>query len=570
MEEQTILSEQTTSMTNTLRLVEGSEAVKSGQALCTLRGPFADCKIPTRNNRKYITRLWKRIIASSHVLEMLDTKTFFGEADHPTAKEERLEVSLPKVSHNITKIWLDESDEVVYGELDILDTPAGRILKTLIDYGSILGISSRGAGRVIKEGNENIVDPDTYNFVTFDIVPLPANVASRLKETTVGGVVDSAKGMLNAIGEQVKSLLDKNDHSELNAVRSVLESINIPELEPLCEQVNHALNDTSIDESVETALEEAYRTISTLRTQVGDLEDKVRIFESEKANKAANTITLPNESILENLDKNFTLMMNRFDQLDEQISTTGATEDDMKKVQDELAEATLQVSQLTKSVELLEEKLEVTKNELETSHRQSAELNSKLNQNESLISELEAQVLELTEANQTLVQDKEELSEQVTELNGQLQEATAQVDELSEQINIVTDQAENSLNELDNFSESVNQLKSDAQSRESLIESLESQVAGLQSFVGAYVELRAKQRGVNYQLAMKALPESFNPEIVEKTLNELAITRVNQEKVAYSNRTNLASTEATALTENTQVSAKHNTLVNIVQGVRHK
>ncbi|AMM44830.1 hypothetical protein SP15_031 [Bacillus phage SP-15] len=568
MEDNLILAEQTSPAENNLRLVEGSEAVKRGTALATLEGPFADTKIPTRNGRKYVPKLWKKIINSSHVKEMLDTNTFFGEADHPTLKEERLEVSLPKVSHNITDIWLDESDGIVYGRLDILDTPSGRILKTLIDYGSILGISSRGAGRVIQEKGETIVDPDTYNFVTFDIVPLPANVASRLKDKT-SGVVESAKGMLKAIGEQVQGLLNKKDHSELSAVHSVLESINIPELQPLCEQVNAALHDTSVS-SIEDDLEEAYQTIGSLRLQVSQLEQTVRSYENKKVQEVSNTITLPNESILENLDTNFNLVFSKLANLQEQMGSNTVSEDEMKKIQDQLAESVKTVKDLTDEVQDLTEQLEVKDNELETARRQAVELDKQLGEHKELVSEYEGQVQDLTESNEALVTENEQLSGKLSSLEEQLRESNQQVEELSESYNLASSQVDSALNEADSNAEIIAELEDKLNEAESQAKSFSSQVRGLQGFVEAYVNVRAKQLGVNPQLAMNSLPESFNPEIVEKTLKELAISRVNQQKMAYTNRTTSGVAEAKALTESTVQSAKRNSLVTLVQGVRNQ
>ena len=76
-------------------------------------------------------------------------------------------------------------DGLLMGEWDILDTPCGRILKTLVDYGYKIGISSRGSGDVYEDmdGNE-CVDADTYDFQGFDAVILPAVKAARLTPVT--------------------------------------------------------------------------------------------------------------------------------------------------------------------------------------------------------------------------------------------------------------------------------------------------------------------------------------------------------------------------------------------------
>ena len=65
-------------------------------------------------------------------------------------------------------------------ELDILNTPNGEKVNTLIDYGSKIGVSSRGAGSVTSDGS---VDPDDYQFFTFDIVCRPSVAAARITES---------------------------------------------------------------------------------------------------------------------------------------------------------------------------------------------------------------------------------------------------------------------------------------------------------------------------------------------------------------------------------------------------
>ena len=115
--------------------------------------------------------------------------------------EERLEVDLANVSHAINDMWIE--NDGLWGTIDILPTPQGQIINSLIDYGSEIGISSRGSGSVV--GNE--VDPDDYTFVTFDIVMRPSVQAARLDLRMVESEninVDEVKGILNEYSISVK------------------------------------------------------------------------------------------------------------------------------------------------------------------------------------------------------------------------------------------------------------------------------------------------------------------------------------------------------------------------------
>lgn len=86
-----------------------------------------------------------------------------GEADHP----EDLQVNIDRVSHMVTEMWMNGSDG--YGKLKILPTPMGNIIRTLIESGVKLGVSSRGSGNV---GNDGKVSG--FEIVTIDVVAQPS------------------------------------------------------------------------------------------------------------------------------------------------------------------------------------------------------------------------------------------------------------------------------------------------------------------------------------------------------------------------------------------------------------
>ena len=147
-------------------------ANKPKGVLKVVTGPVADFK-PNRNGRVYPRKLWERVIDSEYVKEMIASKTLFGEADHPA---ERTELSLQNVSHSINKLWIDDSKEQVWAEMHILPTPLGEMISNLIDYGSKIGVSSRGAGSVNADGT---VNPDDYQFFTFYLVERQSVAAAR-------------------------------------------------------------------------------------------------------------------------------------------------------------------------------------------------------------------------------------------------------------------------------------------------------------------------------------------------------------------------------------------------------
>ena len=158
-----------------------------------------------RNGRVYPKELWENVVDSDYVKEMINSHGLVGELDHP---EDRLEISLQNVSHVINDMWID--GDKLMGVIDILPTPNGKIVNELLDYGTEIGISSRGAGSV---GANNIVDPD-YQFVTFDFVARPSCEAARYKAILEGVKLDidtNSDDKVNAILEGYKNNLKEND-----------------------------------------------------------------------------------------------------------------------------------------------------------------------------------------------------------------------------------------------------------------------------------------------------------------------------------------------------------------------
>ena len=88
-----------------------------------------------------------------------------GEVDHP----EGLNVNLDRVSHMITEMWMDDANG--YGKLKILPTPMGQLVKTMLESGVKLGVSSRGSGNVSEDGDNTVSD---FEIITVDVVAQPS------------------------------------------------------------------------------------------------------------------------------------------------------------------------------------------------------------------------------------------------------------------------------------------------------------------------------------------------------------------------------------------------------------
>jgi hypothetical protein len=86
-----------------------------------------------------------------------------GEVDHP----QDLKINLDRVSHMITKMWMDGPNG--YGKLKLLPTPMGQLVQTMLESGVKLGVSSRGSGEVDSSGNVQ-----GFEIITVDVVAQPS------------------------------------------------------------------------------------------------------------------------------------------------------------------------------------------------------------------------------------------------------------------------------------------------------------------------------------------------------------------------------------------------------------
>lgn len=132
-----------------------------------LKGIFQKADTPNGNKRVYPRGILEGAIRST--AQMVAEGRMLGELDHP----DDAKIHLDKVSHKITKLNMDPTNGFVFGEAEVLSTPAGKILESLIKSGVKLGISSRGFGSVKDINGLNEVQED-FKLVTFDIVSDPS------------------------------------------------------------------------------------------------------------------------------------------------------------------------------------------------------------------------------------------------------------------------------------------------------------------------------------------------------------------------------------------------------------
>tara|TARA_R100000008_G_scaffold18554_2_gene9410 strand:- start:2783 stop:3388 length:606 start_codon:yes stop_codon:yes gene_type:complete len=155
---------------------EEKKFVKEGGMILTGKIQEGDRK--NGNFRVYPTKILKREVENYKTI-VKDNRAL-GELDHPESSI----INLNNVSHMIIDVWMD--GKTVMGKLKVLDTPSGNILRSLVDGGAQLGISSRGLGSVKEQSGETIVQDD-FQLICFDIVSDPSTPGAfmRVTENTI-------------------------------------------------------------------------------------------------------------------------------------------------------------------------------------------------------------------------------------------------------------------------------------------------------------------------------------------------------------------------------------------------
>ncbi|MFA5397717.1 MAG: hypothetical protein WC346_17040 [Methanogenium sp.] len=163
------------------------------------RGVWPVCNIGklNANKRMYEEEVWTRkVIGNQPIAEKMKARTLFGQAEHPDKTQSDLQLT----SHIITDSFIreykqgdqlfegipgiKEGDKVFFQNIDILDTPCGRIINTLIEAGCQVGVSTRAEGDLeeVTEGDiapYQRVIPDSYAYVTTDFTADPSTYGTK-------------------------------------------------------------------------------------------------------------------------------------------------------------------------------------------------------------------------------------------------------------------------------------------------------------------------------------------------------------------------------------------------------
>lgn len=187
--EYSIFTPKTTSLT---------EGVKGSRNLI-VEGVVQRADAKNQNGRVYPKHILEKEV-EKYVAESIAQNRALGELDHP----ESTVINLKNVSHNIKRLWWDGDD--LMGEIEILPTPSGNILRELFANKITVGISSRGMGSVQPLGEGTVEVQDDFELLCWDFVSTPSTQGAFMKPT--------------GLNENYNPQLNQTKYSKINSIVS--------------------------------------------------------------------------------------------------------------------------------------------------------------------------------------------------------------------------------------------------------------------------------------------------------------------------------------------------------------
>ena len=185
---------------------------KTGQKEMFIEGIFMQAETKNRNGRVYPFGVLSKEV-ERYNSEYVSKNRAFGELGHPDSPT----INLDRVSHMITKLYPDGNN--IMGKAKIMDTPNGKIVKSLLDGGASLGVSTRGVGSLKPANGYQLVQPDFKLATAADIVADPS-----APNAFVQGIMENAEWILTDAGwqevhvDRAKKMIKEASKNEIEAL----------------------------------------------------------------------------------------------------------------------------------------------------------------------------------------------------------------------------------------------------------------------------------------------------------------------------------------------------------------
>ena len=522
------------------------EEMKSRGILGRLVGVCADFKNATRNGRKYSEQLWEKTFANPIMKERIEKKVCFGELGHPT--DGRTEPDMEKVAVCMAEPPKKGSDGKLRAVFDILNTPNGKLLKSLCDYGSVLGISSRGSGDTYTDYmGEEAVDPDTYDCTAFDVVLVPGVKEARLQYVTEAL---EKKRYNKTLRESLQTQIDKASDDEKKIMEEALNNLGVvlnEDEEPTEEQ---QVVVESAQEVVEESVEESKEDIK---------DESLNI--NEEDTKAVDN----NEAIVKELQE-------ALQQKSELEKTVATLNEKLSVCYAKEAQADEKIEKLNSAINSLKENVPIVEGLRNKETRLTESLNEKdraLSDKEKELSDLEEKIGTLTEGlkkarviTTKLKEDSSEKDSKINELTESLKDAESKVTvsnakvnalkaRLTEAVESTRESYESKIAEMQtefnsekaSLNEALENLKKEQKEKfDEYSEKLQKSNALVEKYrdvatasVNRYIESKADMLGVEPNEIKNRLSKSYSFDDIDSICEDLQKYQLNMSRLPFGN-----------------------------------
>lgn len=470
-----------------------------------LNGVIADGNTPTRNGRKYSTKLWENVFENPIVREAIDNRLCLGELGHPTG---RTETDIEKVCICLNGYPKLAQDGKLYGNFDILDTPNGRILNTLCNYGANIGVSSRGEGDLYTDDyGDECVDEDTYQFECFDAVLIPAVESARMNYMTES--LSNKKSLTEALTKE----LDKANEKDKRIMTETLHNLGL----------------------LENKVEETYKVKRTndsfiITDQDGNFLKEFK--DEESATDYANELEYGEDNGPEDVTSDEPLdipetEIDNDESMMEELQEALAAKDDLEK---QLIEVRKQLSVSNAKERSYEDKI----NKLERSVRRLSENTQKVSGLETRVTQLsealEKSTKEIANYKANSVKEKEvkgNLTESLTNTRNELKSLKKEISSKDKYIGTLEEELEN----VKDSNESEAKLLAEQLDKQRKATKKYKEISSI--CVEKYIGTKAQMIGVSPEEIKNQLPTSYNFNDIDKICEGLRQYRTNISKLPF-------------------------------------
>lgn len=441
-----------------------------------LYGPCASIVDATRNGRKYSDQLWQNVFNKNDIVkQMFANGGIPMQLDHPVDREQtdstRIAAMLPAPPKR------DEDGHLIC-YVDLIDTPCGKIAYQLAKYGFKLGISSRGNGDLYTDHNgDEAVDPQTYDFTTFDLVLLPA-----VKDARLSMCESYSPNKLSGLKKALKQAYDETTDPTAKAVmKEQIKKLNLSIDEPTDSVTQSA---APADQTADKSNTPSQKEVGAEKTSGGDAADTSnQLLDSLK--QAIRGKTACQKQILE--------LKSEKAAADSRVE---ALQQDLDKYKRAFARTSVLASESKKLKQLLEQ-----------TTAQKTALQESLSAKDTRIKALETQV----SASKRLTQSVDASNKRVSALNEQLTSKANEIERLTESYQA----------KLETASQQASRYGAAARKFKNQYEQL----------LEHYIDSKASMLNVRANDIVQRLDENFTPADIDRVCDELLESNLKYSKL---------------------------------------